>query len=228
MGKYAYIENGLVVSTQRRPDWRNDDGSIVSDELLASNGYVPVVDTVPLHDYETQYIERLPEDQWRVFNDRVEVSYSVYDKTLSEIVALRVKEISNYYQSLLNGGFLYDFGTTKHATFSNGLTELAGKRVLQTRVRDRERWLVTSQVANQYVNAGTPDAQMRDFRTEDNARIPMTAQDAVNCLNAMQSFFGLALDAMWYHKDAINVLAQQTDVTSEDILGYDYTTGWPG
>jgi hypothetical protein len=63
---------------------------------------------------------------------------------------------------------------------------------------------------------------MRPFRTLDNARVPMTAQEANDCLNAMQAKFGAALENMWDHKDAVRALT-----TVADVQSYDISTGWP-
>ena len=142
---------------------------------------------------------------------------------LDEARKTKVAEIEAKYDAILNGGFDYDFGS-KTATLEDGTTETAGVRTLQTRPADRERWATTNQVASQYIGAGQPSEPMRPFRTADNARVPMTAQEANDCLNAMQAKFGAALEAMWDHKDAVRAL---TDVDA--VIAYDISSNpaWP-
>jgi hypothetical protein len=144
-----------------------------------------------------------------------------FEPSLQDVIDRRIREIEDRHETTLNGGFEYDFGT-KTATLEDGTTEQAGVRTLQTRPADRERWATTNQVASQYIAAGQPNEPMRPFRTLDNARVPMTAQEASDCLNAMQAKFGAALEQMWDHKDAVRALT-----TVADVQTYDITTGWP-
>lgn len=138
----------------------------------------------------------------------------------------QIAAIEERYNTILNGGFDYDFGS-KTATLEDGSTETAGVRTLQTRPIDRERWATTNQVAVQYITGGNPGEPMRPFRTSDNARVPMTAQEANDCLNAMQARFGAALEQMWNHKDAVRQMYSDGTKTASNLLAYDITTGWP-
>lgn len=146
--------------------------------------------------------------------------WTVTDRPVDDVREDMISEVEGIYQSILSYGFDYDFGG-KTATLPDGTTETAGVRTLQTDNQDRERWSATNQVATQYVASGTPNEPMRAFRTQDNARIPMTASEANACLNALQARVGRALEAMWDHKDAIRQLS-----TVSEIVDYDHTTGW--
>jgi len=154
--------------------------------------------------------------------NQVLIEHISYEKMpLEDVREGRIAEIEAKHEAILNGGFDYDFGG-KTATLEDGTTETAGVRTLQTRPQDRERWATTNQVAAQFIGAGQPNEPLRPFRTQDNARVPMTAQEANDCLNAMQVKFGAALETMWDHKDAVR---QLTDVDS--VIAYDITTDWP-
>jgi len=60
-----------------RPNWKFDDGSIVTDEYLAKEGYFPVEDTFPQYDSTIEKIERNPvhlwtKDEWLVVDENPE------------------------------------------------------------------------------------------------------------------------------------------------------------
>lgn len=220
---YIPVTNGEPSGPSRpRPFWVYDDGTPVSDTAtFVREGMYPVIDNKPSFNEKTQYITQNDWRLWTVFSNYVEPTYTIHEKGINKVKAEYKEAINNKYKQRLNFGFVYDFGN-KSATRPDGSTEPAGFRMLQTREQDRERWSATMQVAQQYISSGVPNEPMRSFRTEDNCQIPMTAQDVVNCLNAMQAYFGRCLDQMWVHKDAVNSKA-----TPDEVAAYDITVGWP-
>lgn len=157
---------------------------------------------------------------------RIEVSGQEAAKFLPSLARAkrnRTREVAAKLAEVYAAGFAYDFGD-KTATLEDGTTEAAGVRVLQIGTEiDRANWLTVAQVAALRVGAGAPNEAMRPFRCADNARVPMTAAEALTAVLAMQSYAGRALEASWDHKDAIRALT-----TVQAVFAYNINTGWPG
>lgn len=236
----AKVQNNTILEVGKRPTWRypqdhaTNPGETITDEAVYraggldpspdAAGWYPISDEdKPAHEPATEHPPKpKPQSEWIIKDDRVVRMWNAPTaKPFDEVLTERIRSVEKQHQSILNGGFDYDFGA-KTATLEDGSTEPAGVRTLQTRSTDRERWQATNQVATQFIGAGMPDEPMRPFRTADNARVPMTANEANASLNAMQARFGQSLDAMWDHKDALRRLT-----TVADVIAYDITTLWP-
>ena len=97
---YAKIINGKIESVSRKPNWRMDDGSLISDEELIKRGRLPVHRDPPEYDGETQRLKQMPQDEWAVYKDRVEVAYTVEDIPAEEIKQRRIREIDGELDEL--------------------------------------------------------------------------------------------------------------------------------
>lgn len=75
---------GLPSGFVARPDWRNNDGSPVSDVRLIEDGYYPGRLQVVDYDPETHYTRQRPPADWPVEADRVLVTYDVLAYTPEE------------------------------------------------------------------------------------------------------------------------------------------------
>lgn len=236
----AKVQSGKVLEIGQCPVWRypkdhaTNPGEVITDAAVyRAGGITPSPDAIgwyPISD------ERMPDydpaterpplpkshSKWIIKEDRVVRTWNAPTaRSFEDVLTERIRSVEQKHRDILNGGFDYDFGT-KTVTLEDGSTEPAGVRRLQTKTHDRERWQATNQVATQFIGAGMPDEPMRPFRTADNARVPVTAQEVNDCLNAMQARFGQALDALWDHKDALRQLT-----TVADVVAYDTSTLWP-
>jgi len=82
---YAKIINGKIESVGRKPNWRMDDGSLISDEELVKRGRLPVHRDPPEYDGETQRLKQRSQDEWVIHDDYVEVVYEVEDVPLDQL-----------------------------------------------------------------------------------------------------------------------------------------------
>ena len=82
---YAKITNGKIESVSRKPNWRMDDGSLISDEELIKRGRLPVHRDPPEYDKEIQRLKQKSQDEWVIHNDYVEVVYEVEDVPLDQL-----------------------------------------------------------------------------------------------------------------------------------------------
>ena len=97
---YAKIINGKIESVSRKPNWRMDDGSLISDEELIKRGRLPVHRDPPEYDKETQRLRQKPQDEWAVYKDRVEVAYMVEDIPQEELKQRAIREIDQQLDEL--------------------------------------------------------------------------------------------------------------------------------
>jgi hypothetical protein len=88
--KETLNDDGSIASVKEvaRPKWRYDDGSPVTDEYLAGEGYYPVVDVQPQVDYTAQRIERNPVSEWVKEEWEVVVEIPVIEPEIVEMEEL--------------------------------------------------------------------------------------------------------------------------------------------
>ena len=97
---YAKITDGKIESVARKPNWRMDDGSLISDEELIKRGRLPVHRDPPEYDKETQRLKQMPQSEWAIYKDRVEVAYTVEDIPQEELKQRAIREIDQQLDEL--------------------------------------------------------------------------------------------------------------------------------
>ena len=207
---YAHVVDGQIVATGGRPNWWYDDGSPVSDERLAQDGWLPIMREEPQYDPLRQTAAEDPMAAWEVHADRVLVTWTVSDMALSERKAALRDAVNDKLDALLTGGYTVQSGA------------MAGK-VLQTRLEDRTNWLVSQASYSAAVAAGQGAVEGARFRTADNATYTLTFADGLAVLLAMAAWGAACMDRSWALKDAI-VAAE--DQAALDLI--DIEAGWPG
>jgi len=206
---YAQVENDVVVRVGLRPDWRTDDGSPVSDERLAQDGWLPIVREQPQYDPIQQTAAEDPMAAWEVHEDRVVVTWTIADMTLAERKAALREAVNAKLDAILTGGYTVQSGA------------MAGK-VLQTRnVEDRTNWLVSQASYSAAVAAEDGAVEGAKFRTADNATYTLTFADGLAVLLAMAAWGAACMDHSWVLKDAIEAAA---DGAALDLI--DIEQGW--
>lgn len=104
---YAEISEGVVARTRPRPDWYEDNGVPVSDELLAQQGILPVVQTSPAHD-EQRYalVVRAPEE-WMVGLTSAQVTWNIVERRIEDRKALMLDALADRrWRAETGGGIL--------------------------------------------------------------------------------------------------------------------------
>ena len=97
---YAKIINGKIESVSRKPNWRMDDGSLISDEKLIKRGRLPVHREPPEYDKETQRLKQGTQSEWVIHDTYVEVTYTVEDIPEEEIKQRQIRGIDQQLDEL--------------------------------------------------------------------------------------------------------------------------------
>ena len=184
---FAKIENNQITALVPTPDWRNDDGSPVTDpQVFIANGLYPITGEPPAFDTLRQTASLAPWDQWLISADQVERQYVVTDKPLAEV---QQELIAQLVPATL---FPWDFGGS------------TGIQHLQVRdADDRTNWLVLQVSAQAMIAAGHEDAQVTPIRTAENSIQPITATQAAHITAAMIQWGAAQMQQLWVKKDAI-------------------------
>src|SRR5690606_2496641 len=101
---YAKIENDQIVKTGPRPRWFGDDGQPVTDEVLATMGYLPVVNEPPSHDPLLQRAVINPQRDWAIETHRVVATYTVQDIPIEELRESMKEEVTAMRWEVMTGG----------------------------------------------------------------------------------------------------------------------------
>lgn len=129
-------------------------------------------------------------------------------RTLQDFKDVKLKEISEKLNSVLNTGYLVNSGS------------MSGK-YLQTREEDKANWLVSQNMYKQAVNAGYGSVENAFFRTSDNMTFTISFQEGLDTLNAMAEWGSAVMRNSWTLKDLVNVATTIIEVEAIDV-----ESGW--
>ena len=119
----ALDENGIPdPATQRvRPNWRDSDGKLVSDQWLIDNeGLYPLDKTRPEHDESLEAATLNGPADWTVGADQVTATYTVSDRPLADAQGFLTQTLAAVrFRYEANGISFTDGGGTAHKLHSN-------------------------------------------------------------------------------------------------------------
>lgn len=121
-----------------------------------------------------------------------------------------VAEVEARRDSLIRGGFTYDFGAP-------------GPRTLQTRDNDDKiNWLTSQAAYSAAVAMGQGAIEGAEFRDAANGRFTVTYSAGLAALLAMAAWGSAVYQRSWDLKDAIDAASSHDDLDDIDI-----EAGWP-
>lgn len=74
---YAEIKSNNIAKIGPRPNWRDDNGDPVSDELLAAQGWLPIIYSPPAYNPASHTVAPLPQSYWVIDATQVLVTYNI-------------------------------------------------------------------------------------------------------------------------------------------------------
>lgn len=200
-------------------------GRLLTDDELAAQGWIPIIDTLPVFDNETQYVTKDPVEEWTISQTgddlssrRAYVTYTIHEYTYQELrerngltATQKSSKVTLKRDALIGGGVALDFG------------EPYGVKVLQTATEyDRMNWLTILTSAQVFAGMGQGELPMNPIRTLDNVMIPVSVNQSIALMLTMQSKLG----AVWkYAADLKDEIAAAEDDAALDAI--DIETGWP-
>lgn len=127
-------------------------------------------------------------------------------------------------------GFTFDFAANtaaNEAVLPDGTVEAAGVRTLQVRTDfDRNQWNAVAQAAQFFIGQGRPGEPMRALRATDDARVKVTAQEALTAMMALQAWAGHVQEHSWDLKDEAASAASLAELDKIDVkAGWERGTG---
>lgn len=109
---YALVTNGGIARVGPRPKWLIDgdtpgDSRPLSDEELATHGWLPVIDEPPHYDPVKQWLERNGEDGWLIDGAAVRVTYAIHDRDPAEVALAMTQAIDAERDRRIAAGFIF-------------------------------------------------------------------------------------------------------------------------
>ncbi len=105
--EYVKVKDGKIIKFVPRPDWRDDNGNPVSDDILIKEGYFPVDYETNKPEYDTFYQKIRPKhgfQDWEITKDRVIVAYEIIEKTLDEKKEELKRKVKEWFIEKLRTG----------------------------------------------------------------------------------------------------------------------------
>lgn len=205
---YAYAPPSAV-PVEVTKGFRDNNGTLLpenmyaqwsAEELRAFHVYEIIEPTIP----DGQRIVST-ELQRKTGPVRVERVATLEDIPLADLKAVKKAQADALCDAKMSAGYDHDFGGAY------------GVKRLQTRESDRPYWLALAQVSAVMVMAGQGASSAGAIRAEDNVNVPVTAQQALDAMLAMQAHLGVILAALWPIKDTIIAATDAAEVAAVDL-----------
>ncbi len=187
---YAIIENGQVKQRTKKPNWKLDDGTFVSDDVLKAQGYYPIIEDTDLSKNEKKFhifktpIQNLVIDE---VNKVIMNGLTYLPKTLDEVFTEKCKEVDS-----TRDGKIY---TDVEYTFPDNSTG-----VIQIRSEtDLRNIQVNGMEAMKDVMEGNSD-KVHHFMTKENVLKSMSAHEMVNMTSFMKNIGQSVYEWAWQIK----------------------------
>jgi len=136
---YALVKNNEIKNVLSRPNWVDDNGDPVSDSFLVASGYYPVRDNPPDYNSDTEKLELNSRNGWIIQQDHVEKTYTVTEKTQSEIESDKQELKRNVLAELIEN-YQNDIQNTLQETYTS---------------IERDGWRQQQESAQKYLDNGT-------------------------------------------------------------------------
>lgn len=189
----------------RRPKWFFDDGSPVSDEFLASEGYFPAVSNFPRHlDRRVWDIICNPVEEWEKSEGYYYKTHSVSMRPIPEIkeqVASSAKlKIDEIREAKLDKGAAFDIeGVSDRVKCS--AESMASLTPLRVRAKD-------------LVDAGRGEDKLT-LRTQSNAIVRVSAHAVVEITDIAFDYGQTWYEWSWKYKDKVSAVFDGVSKESE-------------
>jgi hypothetical protein len=214
---YAEVKNNEIVRTRVRPNWLDLDGNkIEEDSIFIANDIYPIVRENPEYDPKTQVKKQKSISEWEIRNDHVFIPYTVEDVPLSKIIIKKTRQIE-----------ADRIARTQYMpwTVPSSGTQVQVK-IAEEPKKERLTWL--SGKANKADSRIRRGLDMDDVDGDkyliaaDDSRHEMTADDWLALGERMDSWITEHVFAAKQHIQAVQDLT-----TVQDVIDYDFSTGWP-
>lgn len=200
--------NGL--KTLPKPNWFYDDGTLVDDSFLATEGIYPVVDVTPtVDDPRFQYAENEGLDGLVKVDGAYHAQYTLKDQDYVVAVAENAKRIKGIITdargAALEAGFTYDFsGVQQH---------------VQTRDEDKANLIALNIRANSALARG--DTSPLVIQTLENQTQYLSPTEMVALTEATFGYIESVYLNSWARKAAVDTLVANYDGTSSPTATLD-------
>jgi hypothetical protein len=239
--KETLNDDGSIASVKEvaRPKWCYDDGSPVTDEYLAGEGYYPVVDVQPQVDYTAQRIERNPVSEWVKEEWEVVVEIPVVEPEIVEMGELTepVEMEEPEPQVIKMGKYIVTYTVTDlpledaaeilysrakqviEAEFSEAINRplplTIGGKQLSMPLSQNDLLIYTAYRLRAIGDSGA----MFVFRDTENVIHPLTAAEIVEITDQIDAFVGSVHMKKWASKDALTAAYDKVKVDG-DLLAF--------